>query len=125
MNKPISPVDFIDRVIKLNEKGQPWKLSPYQRKVLELAFRRGDNGALLYRQIVLSEPKKSGKSFVAALLCIWWAIITPSTEIIVSSNDYEQAQSRVFKTMCDLIEKNPALSSEAEIYSGSINFNNG
>src|SRR6266481_3640824 len=125
MKPTIGPVEFIDRAVKLSEKGLPFRLSAYQRRVLELAFRRGPNGALLYRQIVLSEPKKSGKSFVAALLCIWWAIITPSTEIIVSSNDYEQAQSRVFKTMCDLIEKNPALSSEAEIYSGSINFNNG
>ena len=30
-NGNISPINFIDRVIKLNEKGLPWKLSPYQR----------------------------------------------------------------------------------------------
>jgi hypothetical protein len=49
-SKPsISPVEFIERVIKLNEKGLPWELSPYQRRVLELAFRRGVNCALAYR----------------------------------------------------------------------------
>jgi hypothetical protein len=70
MNKTISPADFIDRVIKLNEKGQPWKLAPYQRRVLELALKRGLKGELLYRVVVLSEPKKSGKTFIAACLAL-------------------------------------------------------
>jgi hypothetical protein len=85
--KPISPTDFINRSIKLNEKGVPFKLSPYEQRVLDLAFRRGPNGALLYRQIVWSEIKKSGKTFLAARLGIWWAVITESTEIIVAAND--------------------------------------
>jgi len=35
-SKPtIGPVDFIDRVIKRDEKGQPFILAPYQRRVLE------------------------------------------------------------------------------------------
>jgi phage terminase large subunit-like protein len=125
MKRTISPVEFIDRFIKLDEKGQPWKLSPYQRRVLELAFRRGLNGALLYRQVVLSEPKKSGKTFLAACLALWWAVITESTEIIISANDREQAQSRVFQTMCDLIEKNASLASDAKVYSDTITMNNG
>jgi hypothetical protein len=32
--------------------------------------------------------------------------------IIVSANDREQAESRVFQTMKDLIEKNPSLAAE-------------
>src|SRR5262245_43972014 len=123
--KPISPTDFIDRVIKRNEKEQPWALSPYQRRVLELAFRRGLKGELLYRIILLSEPKKSGKTFIAACLVLWWAITNKHTEIIVSANDREQAESRVFRTMVDLIETNEALKSECEVYSSSIVFNNG
>src|SRR5262245_12943862 len=125
MNKPISPIDFIDRVIKRNEKEQPWALSAYQRRVLELAFRRGPNGALLYRIVLLSEPKKSGKTFIAACLVLWWAITNRHTEIIVSANDREQAESRVFRTMVDLIETNEALKGECEVYSSSIVFNSG
>src|SRR5215510_2955785 len=125
MRTPISPVDFIDRVIKRNEKGQPWALSPYQRRVLELAFRRGLKGELLYRIVLLSEPKKSGKTFIAACLVLWWAITNRHTEIIVSANDREQAESRVFRTACDLIETNPALKSECQVYSREIVFNNG
>src|SRR6266481_9278405 len=104
MKPTIGPVEFIDRAVKLSEKGLPFRLSAYQRRVLSLAFRRGPNGALLYRQVVLSEPKKSGKTFLAACLGLWWSIITPSTEVIVSANDKEQSISRVFATMCDLIE---------------------
>ena len=115
--KPIGPIGFIDRAIRMNEKGLPWKLSPYQRKVLELAFRRVPNGALLYRQVVLSEPKKSGKTFIAACLVLWWAITNKHTAIIVSANDREQAESRGFGTMLDLIETNEALRAECEVYS--------
>jgi phage terminase large subunit-like protein len=96
---------FIDKVVKKNEKGQPWQLAPYQRRVLELAFKRGLKGELLYRLVVLSEPKKSGKTFLAACLGLWWAVTTRATEIIVCANDREQAESRVFKTMVDLIEQ--------------------
>lgn len=35
----IAPVEFIDRVIKLDEKGEPFSLAPYHRRVLELALR--------------------------------------------------------------------------------------
>ena len=87
--------------------------------------RRGVNGALAYRVITLSEPKKSGKTFIAACLGLWWACITRSTEIIVCANDREQAESRVFQTMKDLIEHNSALVAETEVYSRTIVFNNG
>ena len=39
--------------------------------VLDLAFRRDPDGDLLYRQVVLSERKKSGKTFIAASIAIW------------------------------------------------------
>jgi phage terminase large subunit-like protein len=125
-SKPtIDPVSFIDRVIRLNEKAEPWQLSPYQRRVLELALRRDANGDLLYRLVVLSEPKKSGKSFLAACLALWWAVINPHTEIIITANDLEQSVSRVFKTMTALIENNEALSREADVLSNVVRLSNG
>jgi phage terminase large subunit-like protein len=80
---------------------------------------------LAYRVITLSEPKKSGKTFIAACLGLWWACITRSTTIIVCANDREQAESRVFQTMKDLIEHNSALAAETEVYSRTIVFQNG
>ena len=36
--KSISPITFIDKLIKKNELGQPFRLSDHQREVLRLAF---------------------------------------------------------------------------------------
>ena len=73
-SKPtIGPVEFIDKVIKRDEKGEPFSLAPYQRRVLEMALRRDPSGELVFRLVVLSEPKKSGKTFMAACLALWWA----------------------------------------------------
>lgn len=94
----IAPVEFIDRVIKLDEKGEPFSLAPYQRRVLQMALRYDPSGELVFRLVVLSEPKKSGKTFLAACLVLWWACTRHHTEIILVANDEEQATGRVFKT---------------------------
>ena len=47
----IAPVEFIDRVIKRDEKGEPFSL-------LEMALRRDPCGELVFRLVVLSGAKK-------------------------------------------------------------------
>src|SRR5215472_1487288 len=121
----IGPVEFIHRVIKRDEKGEPFTLAAYQRRVLEIALRRDPSGELVFRLVVLSEPKKSGKTFMAACLALWWAVTNPRREIIITANDLEQSVSRVFKTMTALIEHNEALAREADVLSNSIRMHNG
>ena len=75
------PAAFADDLIPLNEKGQPWRLSAYQRRVLALEFRWSASGALLMRLLLWSEPKKSGKTFIAAVLGLWWSFVTANTEV--------------------------------------------
>ena len=70
----LGPIKFIDPVIKRDEKGEPFSSAPYQRRVLEMALRRDPSGKLVFRLVVLSEPKKSGKTFMAACLALWWAV---------------------------------------------------
>ena len=53
----VSAVEFIDKRIKLDEKGEPFTLAPYQRRVLEMALRRDPSGELPFRLVLLSEPK--------------------------------------------------------------------
>jgi phage terminase large subunit-like protein len=103
------PVGFIDTYITKNEKGLSWSLSRHQRSVLERAFVWDEAGRLRLRLFVWGEMKKSGKSFLAACLTLWWALTNPSTEIIVAANDQEQAQGRVFRTMVALLTHNPVL----------------
>jgi len=66
---------------------------------MRLAFAFDPSGRLALRLLIWSEPKKSGKTMIAACLGWWWALTRQSTEIIVVANDLEQAQSRVFRTM--------------------------
>lgn len=112
----IGPVEFIDRVIKRDEKGEPFSLAPYQRRVLEIALRRDPSGELVFRLVVLSEPKKSGKTYMAACLALWRAITNPHGEIILVANDEEQPTVRVFKAAINLIEHKGARRVECEVY---------
>src|SRR5262245_59234387 len=118
-------VRFIDENIPLNEKGKSWTLSKHQRRVLSLAFRFNALGRLLYRLILWSEPKKSGKTFIAACILIWWAMTNAFTEIIVAANDEEQSIGRVFKTAVALIKLNPELTASAQVFASEIRFTNG
>ena len=119
------PVAFIDRFVTRNEKGLPWRLSAYQRRVLALAFTWSAAGDLGLRLLLWAEPKKSGKTFIAGLLGLWWAFTNTSTEIIIAANDAEQAASRVFRTMVALLRHNPALGASATIRAVEIRFTNG
>jgi hypothetical protein len=42
----ISPISFIDSLIKKNELGQPFTLMDHQRDILRLAFAFDENGRL-------------------------------------------------------------------------------
>lgn len=119
------PLRFAEVCLPLNEKGRPWAWSPYQRRVLARAFRRDAAGRLLFRLVVLSEPKKSGKTFVAAVLLLWWGFTNARTEIIVAANDLEQSVSRVFKTAADLVKVNPALARHVTVRAQEFVFANG
>jgi phage terminase large subunit-like protein len=110
---------FIENNIPLNEKGQPWSLSDYQRVILVLMYARH------YAIRLWSEIKKSGKTFLAACIGIAEAILNPDSEVVVISNDKDQAKSRVFRTMCQLIEKNEGLRSSARVLTDEIRFTNG
>jgi phage terminase large subunit-like protein len=115
----MSVIEFADENIKLNEKGKPWSWSKYQRDVLTLAYARH------YAIRLWSEVKKSGKTFLAAVIAIWEAITISDTEIVCCANDEEQAVSRVFATVCALIKYNPELSASAKVLTSEIRFTNG
>lgn len=119
------PVAFIDQFIRLNEKGKPWTLSPHQRRVLNTALQWDAQGRLSVRTFLWGEMKKSGKTFVAACLALWWAFVTSHTEIIIAANDLEQSVGRVFHTIAKLLEHNPALGLSAKVRASDIALTNG
>jgi phage terminase large subunit-like protein len=121
----VDPTAFIDAYLPRNEKGQPWRLTRYQRRVAAWALRRDARGRLRFRLLLWSEPKKSGKTLLAAVLVLWWAFTVPDTEIIIAANDLEQSVGRVFQTVVALLRMNPALRASAVIRATAITLSNG
>lgn len=118
------PIAFADTVLKLNEKGEPWTLSRHQRRVLARFLRRDSAGRLMFRHLLWGEPKKSGKTLLAALAVLWWGFVTPSTEILIVANDLDQAVGRVFRTAAALVHHNRALRDYVTVRAEELLFSN-
>ncbi len=118
-------IAFVDDFIHVNELGKPFRLHNFQREILGAAFEFDENGRLLYDTIIYSTIKKSGKTFINDLVVTWWAFTQEApNEIEVCANDLEQAQSRVFTGVCDIIRNNPALAGSAIILQKQITLSN-
>jgi phage terminase large subunit-like protein len=101
------PAAWIDLNVRVSELGKPFALAPYQRTVLGAMFQFDESGKLWIDEAAWSEPKKSGKTTLAAALGLWWADTQEApNEILVVANDLEQAASRSFGTMCQLLKYN-------------------
>jgi phage terminase large subunit-like protein len=126
MTSTVSPITFIDRLIKKNELGQPFRLTDEQRDILRLAFAFDSNGRLPWDTILYSCVKKSGKTTLNGALTLWWGFTQePPNEILVLANDLEQTLARVYKTMEGIIAHNPELKAEAEPQTKTIFLANG
>ena len=60
MNKNISPITFIDKLVKKNELGQPFKLMDHQRDILTLGLhlRRAGPAAMGHRHLFVWEEER-------------------------------------------------------------------
>ncbi len=116
---------FIDE-FAVREDKQPLRLEDHQRRILQEAFRCDEDAQFIYRTIIYSAPKKSGKTAINALVCLWWGLcIQPPDEIIIASNDLDQSISRVFDAAKGFINRNPVLKQKAELQRLLIRLDNG
>lgn len=76
----------------------------YQRRILRAALERDADGKFKYSTIVWSEPKKSGKTTLAAAVTLWMAQNTKSSHIYCLANDGKQSQDRIFRAMDSCIK---------------------
>jgi phage terminase large subunit-like protein len=124
--KIIHPLIVIDRLIKKNELGQPFKLMEHQREILRLAFDFDNDGRLPWDTILYSCIKKSGKTTINGALTLAWGFTQEApNEILILANDLEQTLARVYKTMEGIIKHNPELQREAEVQTRTIFLANG
>ena len=99
------------------------ELLPIQEVVLNAAFTPDAQGRLPYTTLLYSTIKKSGKSTVAAAVGAWAADqFRPGSEIYVLSNDKDQAEQRVFKSIVYHVQKEVP---DAYVTSDLIVFKNG
>jgi phage terminase large subunit-like protein len=135
-----NPVRFLAEQILKTERGRDYQLPKHHAQALARAFtwERHDAcerctaldepvcvGHLTFRLLLWGEPKKSGKTLLAALLLLWWALTHPGCEIIVIANDEEQAVGRVLKALNGLLRHNPHLDPEVRMLEKETRFTNG
>jgi len=134
------PVGFLSQQILRTERGRDYRLPRHHADALRLAFvwvQHDDCercastdepicvGHLSFRLLVWSEPKKSGKSLLCALLTLWWALTRPGVEILLVANDLEQVQGRVYQAIRGLLKHNPHLDPDAKVLEKEIRLSNG
>jgi phage terminase large subunit-like protein len=84
-------ITVIDKLMKKNERGEPFRLMDHQREILRLAFDFDRDGRLPWDTILSSCAKKSGKTTINAALTLAWALTQEApNEILILANDREQ-----------------------------------
>jgi hypothetical protein len=70
------PCAFVDDgAVRDPETDQKFELNWSQRQFLKHAFRTGQDGRLLYPELLYSAPKKSGKTAFAAMCTLYTIIV--------------------------------------------------
>ena len=78
-------------------KNTKLQLFPHQREILQHVFTPDENGNFPYTDVVISCPKKSGKTLLEACILGWAFEEAPeASEIYAVANDLEQAAARAF-----------------------------
>jgi hypothetical protein len=75
MTKIISPITFIDKLIKEKRARSAFALTAEQREILRLASAFDRDGRLPYDTIIYSCVKKSGKTTINAGLTLYWGFV--------------------------------------------------
>jgi hypothetical protein len=119
-----NPISFIETVLHDPETKKPFKLLPAERAFLEHAFKRDDDGRLLYPEQIYSCPEKSGKTTFAGIHALTTLLLFGGSypEATICANDYEQAQARVFTMIRRIVESSPLLCVEAKLTQDRITF---
>jgi hypothetical protein len=118
------PAKFIEEILVNPETGKTFVLLPAERIFIKYAFMLGDDGRLLYWELVFSAPKKSGKTGFAALMLITMLFLFGGRygEGFALANDLEQSVGRVFEACKRILASSPLLVNEVKMTADKITF---
>src|SRR5574342_491410 len=74
----------------------PIRFMEHQKRILNEALSKKDNGKFKYTNVIYSAPKKSGKSTTASAVGLYLAVKTPYARIYALANDGNQSEDRLF-----------------------------
>lgn len=104
--KPPDPVEWITYNFIDPISGKLMVLQEWQKRVLREALSMDEQGYNKYDTIIWSQPKKSGKTTIAAAVGAWVAnCVEAPNEVSCLANDQEQSAGRIFGNMLPTLEK--------------------
>ena len=94
-----------------NRQGGFSRFEPYdyQLDCLREALKRDDRGRFHWQTILITMPRRHGKTLLAALLVTWRFTTRPGENIVTMANTERQATSVSFRLVRSIIQKTPAL----------------
>jgi phage terminase large subunit-like protein len=88
--------------------GRPIVLELHQKRILSHVFERDGSGRFRYETILWSEPKKSGKTELNAMVSFYLALVEgPFSEVYCHANDLEQSKGRAFSALTRAVRRFP------------------
>lgn len=101
--------------------GRPFRLLPWQRRLIYELFETGDDGLRRFRWALVGIPKKNGKTELAAALGLYFLLAdgeaSPLVVCAAASDDQADLVFGAAKKMCEL---SPTLSQITECYEREI-----
>jgi len=117
--RDIGPVAWCEGAFGwITEDGQPITLTPWQRATLEAYWQHREECTTL----AISNTKKTGKTLLDAVLTAWRWLALPGVHF-AAGNDLDQASSRVFSEVVDMVKRNSYLSANVKIGKNELVFN--
>ena len=101
----------------IDTSGQPVTLTPWQSAVLDAWYQHKQDVSTLG----ISSVKKTGKTFVNAVLLAWRWLALPGQHF-AAGNDLDQSQARQFQEIVDMIARNPFLAENTKVTKLEIEF---
>lgn len=128
--KPLTLRQFIKTFIRVPDDAGalvPLRFHPAQEQVIAAVDRHDPvTGRRPYRTVLISWPKKAGKSTTAAAIALWELFADtangPDREIIIIASDLAQSRDVVFQQCVRMVERDARLSRLAKITQTEITF---
>lgn len=80
-------------------------LQEFQGRIIKEATKRNSDGRCQYDCVIWSQPKKSGKTTIAAAIGAWVACeVEAPNEVLCLANDKEQSAGRIFENLIPTLE---------------------